>query len=87
MPGATLATVAPAVRGADVLMVDDASRIRPGQMVILEVDNAVNRRLLKEMAGDVAGADTYNWAVDGKRISTPTALDDLQTWRWPVFVT
>ena len=86
LPGEVLATVAPADRGTSVLMVNDTSLITPGDMVLLDVDNPTDYRLLKEMAGNIAGADAYNWGVDGRRIANPTAFEDLLTWRWPVVV-
>ncbi|MFG3690817.1 hypothetical protein [Micromonospora sp. NPDC047740] len=84
--GSTLAAVAPATRGADVLFVDSTADLTAGEMVALEVDNPTNYRLLKEMAGNIAGANTYDWARYGARIATPTAFEDLQAWRWPVKV-
>ena len=80
LAGATLATVAPAPRGAEVLLVDDASAFTPGEMVLLEVTDGAtsNHRMLREMGGDVAGASAYPWATTSLRGST---------WRWPVVVT
>lgn len=86
LAGDTLAHVAPADRGADVLLVDDTSGLTAGAMVILEVDNTDNHRLLKEAAGNVAGADTYDWTNQAALISTPSPLADFDTWRWPVVV-
>ena len=59
LAGETLATVAPARRGAEVLVVDDSRAITPGEMVLLEVDRRPersNHRMLREMGGDVEGA-------------------------------
>ncbi|MFD5753677.1 hypothetical protein, partial [Streptomyces sp. NPDC127033] len=87
LPGPTLATVTPATRGTDVLLVDDTSKITPGDMALLEVDNLQDRRLLREMAGDVVGAQTYDWATQAARIAAPVTLADFATWRWPIVVT
>ena len=80
LAGATLATVAPAPRGTEVLLVDDTSAITPGEMVLLEVTDVAtsNHRMLREMGGDVAGASSYPWAT--------TSLSG-SVWRWPVVVT
>ena len=59
LAGETLATVAPAPRGAEVLVVDDvATRSTPGEMVLLEVTDGptLDHRMLREMGGDVEGA-------------------------------
>jgi len=87
MAGATLASVAPASRGTDVLVVDDTSKLVAGDMVLLEVDNLGDRRLLREQAGDVAGASTYDWATYAATIAAPVISQDFVTWRWPVVVT
>jgi hypothetical protein len=80
LAGVTLAAVAPAARGAEVLLVDASRAITPGEMVLLEVTDAAtsNHRMLREMGGDVAGASAYPWAA--------TSLSG-STWRWPVVVT
>lgn len=87
LPGERLATVSPAQRGTDVLMVDDTSAITPGDMVLLEIDNLPDRRLLRELAGDVPGASTYDWSTRARRISARVVIDDFATWSWPVIVT
>ncbi|MHC5257665.1 hypothetical protein ACYSUO_07265 [Streptomyces sp. UC4497] len=87
LPGPTLATVTPATRGSDVLLVDDTSKITAGDMVLLEVDNLPDRRLLKEMVGDIDGAQTYDWSGKATRISAPTMAPDFTAFRWPVVVT
>jgi hypothetical protein len=87
LAGPELATVAPATRGTDVLLIDDTSAITPGDMVLLEVDNPGNHRLLREIAGDIAGAETYDWALRAAKIAAPLLLEDFVSWRWPVVVT
>jgi len=74
----TLAAVAPADRGAQVLVVDDSARLRRGTMVLLEIDNpSPSNPLLCEIAGSVEGAATFPWIE--------TLLDGV-TWTWPVIV-
>ena len=87
LPGNPLTAVAPALRGTDVLVVDDSSKVPVGQMVLLEVDNPADYRLLREIAGDIAGAYNYDWAKRAARIAPPPTLDDFATWTWPVVVT
>lgn len=86
LPGPALANVAPATRGTDVLLVDDSSKLKAGDFVLLEVDNLADQRLLREIAGNIAGATTYPWPATGKSIAFPTAFEDLKTFRWPVVV-
>src|SRR5204862_1207502 len=76
----TLATVAPAVRGAELLAVDSTSALSPGDMVLLEMADGpdANHRMLREMGGDVEGALAYPWET--------TQLDGA-VWTWPVEVT
>ncbi|MEU3617956.1 hypothetical protein ABZ725_37410 [Streptomyces sp. NPDC006872] len=82
LPGETLCTVAPASRGAEVLLVDDTKGITPGSMVLLEVDDppSPDNRLLREIAGDVVGAGDYDWATRSPRLNG-------STWAWPVVIT
>ncbi|MET0901892.1 MAG: hypothetical protein ABWZ52_01510 [Acidimicrobiales bacterium] len=80
LAGDTLATVAPAPRGTQVLLVDDSSGLTPGEMVLLEVTDTPTsgHRMVREMGGDVDGARAYPWQ--------DTTLDEV-TWTWPVVVT
>jgi hypothetical protein len=87
LPGPPEADVAPASRGTEVLLVSDTSTMTPGAMMLLEVDNLHDRRLLREIAGDIAGAQHYDWATRAARIAAPVLLADYATWRWPVVVT
>lgn len=80
LTGPQLATVAPAFRGTQVLLVDDSSALKPGQMVVLEIDDPVDNQLLREIAGDVPGAATYDWARRSPGLNRTT-------WTWPVVVT
>jgi hypothetical protein len=79
LAGATLATVTPAARGAEVLDLDDTSALTPGDMVLLEVADGpgANHRMLREMGGDVEGALAYPWDT--------TLLHDV-VWTWPVVI-
>ena len=49
LAGETLATVAPAVRGAELLDVDSTSALSPGDMVLLEMADGpdANDRMLR----------------------------------------
>jgi hypothetical protein len=79
LAGATLATVTPAARGAEVLELDDTSALTPGDMVLLEVADRAdgNHRMLREMGGDVEGALEYPW---------DTTLLAGAVWTWPVVI-
>lgn len=81
LAGPVLTSLEPAARGSDVLLVDDSSQLTPGEMVLVEVDNVRDHRLLREMAGDVTGATTYDWDTAAR------ALLGYRTWQWPVVVT
>ena len=79
LAGATLATVAVATRGTDVVDVDDTVDLSAGAMVLLEITDRPdgNHRMLREMGGDVEGASTYPWHT--------TQLDGV-VWTWPVVI-
>ena len=79
LAGETLATVAPAARGTEVLDLDDTSALTPGDMVLLEVADGpdANHRMLREMGGDVEGALEYPW---------DTTLLAGAVWTWPVVI-
>jgi hypothetical protein len=86
LAGATLADVSTTHRGTNVLTVSDASNLEPGQMVLLEVDNLVDQRLLIEMSGNIPGASACAWPVAAKTIAHPSGYSDFLNWRWPVVV-
>ncbi|TWP53085.1 hypothetical protein FKR81_08370 [Lentzea tibetensis] len=67
--GETLTTVtAPAPRGAFTLTVDNARRLRPGQRVLLRLDDD-QYSLPKHMCGDIPGTTTYKWDDKDKLLS------------------
>ncbi|MCK9899631.1 hypothetical protein MXD63_06035 [Frankia sp. Cpl3] len=76
--GPVLTAVAPAPRGAHTLLVNDTRAVSAGQIVLLEADDPPDNRLLREIAGDVPGAATYEWATRADRMH--------RTWTWPVVV-
>ncbi|WP_131803064.1 pectate lyase family protein [Parafrankia colletiae] len=80
LPGPQLATVAPAVRGTHVLEVDKTTDITPGAMVLLQVEDPPGNRLLREIAGDIPGAASYDWPRRAPVLNETT-------WTWPVVVT
>jgi hypothetical protein len=79
LAGETLATLTPAARGTDVIDVDRADGLRPGEMLLLEMADGpdANHRMLREMGGDVEGARDYPWDT--------TQLAGA-IWTWPVAV-
>ncbi len=70
-----LGSVAPSERGSHVVEVDDTAMLEPGSMVLLEVTDDTDHRMLREMGGDVEGTLTYPWDT--------TNLAGAQ-WTWPV---
>ncbi|MFJ3421856.1 hypothetical protein ACIPN8_36560 [Streptomyces sp. NPDC086082] len=87
LPGPLQAHVSPASRGTQILLVDSTTSLTPGAMALLELDNLPDRVLLREIAGGVPGAGTYEWGRRAARIAAPVELADYRTWRWPVVVT
>lgn len=74
----TLATVsADAARGSFVLTVDDTRRLRPGQRVLLKLDDDAGFGLLRHASGDVDGTASYDW-------SSRTKLLAWRPYVWPV---
>lgn len=78
LAGETLGTVAPTARGSDVLEIDDIATLEPGAMVLLEVTDDADHRMLREMGGDVEGVIAYPWDT--------TSLAGA-VWTWPVVIT
>ncbi len=78
LAGETLGTVAPTARGADLLEIDNIAMLEAGEMVLLEVTDDADHRMLREMGGDVEGTHAYPWDT--------TLLAGAQ-WTWPVVVT
>ncbi|WP_078876994.1 glycosyl hydrolase family 28-related protein [Streptomyces sp. 150FB] len=75
----TLTTVRPAARGDLTVTVDDASQLRPGALVLLQLSDDDSHSLLAHVAGGVPGAATYDW--DDK-----TKLTSYLPYEWPVRV-
>ncbi|MFH8990619.1 glycosyl hydrolase family 28-related protein [Streptomyces sp. NPDC017940] len=75
----TLTTLAPAARGSWSARVTDASRLRPGDLVLLRLADDADHTLLEHMAGGGPGARAYTW--DDK-----TKLTSYVPYEWPVRV-
>ncbi|MEU1094495.1 glycosyl hydrolase family 28-related protein [Streptomyces sp. NPDC005877] len=74
----TLTTVtAPAPRGSWTVTVADASRLRPGALVLLRLADDSRHTLLQHMSGDGPGPAAYTW--DDK-----TKLTSYVPYEWPV---
>ncbi|MGD7732061.1 glycosyl hydrolase family 28-related protein [Propionibacteriaceae bacterium G57] len=85
IPGATLATVSPAPRGATTLTVSDTSKVQAGQMILLETTNP-GAELLIHLAGDTEGARQYDWTSRAPQL-VPGAegfYPQYGTLQWPV---
>jgi hypothetical protein len=84
--GDTLATVSAASRGQRTLMVSDTSRLRVGDLVVLECDNPPDASLLKHLAGDVAGTAPYDWPTRAPQLTTGSGGQYIQyaSLQWPV---
>jgi hypothetical protein len=78
LAGDTLGTVTPTTRGSDVLEIENLAALEPGAMVLLEVTDDNDHRMLREMGGDVEGALTYPW---------DTTFLAGAVWTWPVAIT
>ncbi|MFD7230849.1 glycosyl hydrolase family 28-related protein [Streptomyces sp. NPDC059881] len=76
----TLAAVRPARRGDRTVTVDDASRLRRGQLVLLRLADDSGHTLLEHMAGGGPGPEAYHW--DDK-----TKLTSYVPYEWPVRIT
>ncbi|MFF4354247.1 glycosyl hydrolase family 28-related protein [Streptomyces sp. NPDC001530] len=73
----TLTTVEPARRGSWTVRVADASRLRPGSLVLLRLADDAGHTLLEHMAGGGPGPEAYYW--DDK-----TKLTSYVPYEWPV---
>jgi len=75
-------------RGTRRIPVTDAGAFRPGQQVLLLVDNLPDNSLLRHLAGDIPGAATYPWETAARRlrpeISTWPLAENFRTFRFPV---
>ncbi|WP_407648896.1 glycosyl hydrolase family 28-related protein [Actinacidiphila epipremni] len=67
-------------QGARTVTVDDPSRLRAGDRVLLQYADDAGHALLAHIAGDVAGAATYDW-------SDKTKLLSYLPYEWPARVT
>ncbi|MFJ6634334.1 glycosyl hydrolase family 28-related protein [Streptomyces sp. NPDC091376] len=76
----TLTAVRPARRGDRSVTVDDASRLRRGQLVLLRLADDSGHTLLEHMAGGGPGPEAYHW--DDK-----TKLTSYVPYEWPVRIT
>lgn len=86
LPGDTLADVGPASRGRRTLTVSNTSRIRPGEVMLLETDNPPDASLLIHLAGDVTGAKSYNWSRRAPQLVSGSGgqFGQYSSLRWPV---
>ncbi|MFI1166010.1 glycosyl hydrolase family 28-related protein [Streptomyces sp. NPDC020801] len=73
----TLTTVEPARQGSWTVEVADASRLRPGRLVLLRLADDAGHTLLEHMAGGGPGPGAYYW--DDK-----TKLTSYVPYEWPV---
>ncbi|MFF5976706.1 glycosyl hydrolase family 28-related protein [Streptomyces sp. NPDC012769] len=76
----SLTTVRPARRGDHAVTVDDPSRLRRGQLVLLRLADDAGHGLLEHMAGGGPGAEAYTWA-------DKTKLTSYVPYEWPVRIT
>lgn len=76
----TLTGVGRARRGDRTVTVQDASKLRPGQLVLLRLADDPDHTLLAHMAGDGPGTQSYDW-------SAMTKLTSYVPYEWPVRVT
>ncbi|MDJ0458625.1 hypothetical protein PUN71_015580 [Arthrobacter sp. NQ7] len=53
-------------------------------MILLEWEIGADYGLLRHMAGDVHGAEGYDWETRAATIAGPSRGDDFFTWSWPV---
>ncbi|MFE4371586.1 glycosyl hydrolase family 28-related protein [Streptomyces sp. NPDC056835] len=76
----TLTAVAPGARGDRSVTVRDASKLRRGQLVLLQLADDADHTLLKHMAGGGPGTEAYDWAA-------MTKLTSYAPYEWPVRIT
>jgi hypothetical protein len=86
--GDTLAEVGAASRGQRTLLVSDTSRLRAGDLVVLECDNPPDATLLMHLAGDIPGTRTYDWPRRAPQLVMGSGGQYIQyaTLQWPVRV-
>jgi len=84
--GDTLAEVGAASRGQRTLLVSDTSRLRAGDLVVLECENPPDASLLKHLAGDIPGTRQYDWPRRAPQLVTGSGGQYIQyaTPQWPV---
>ncbi|MEV6155001.1 glycosyl hydrolase family 28-related protein [Nonomuraea sp. NPDC052129] len=84
--GDTLAEVGAASRGQRTLMVSDTSKLRAGDLVVLECDNPPDATLLKHLAGDIPGTRSYDWPSRAPQLVTGSGGQYIQyaLLQWPV---
>ncbi|MFU8851809.1 glycosyl hydrolase family 28-related protein [Micromonospora sp. SL1-18] len=86
--GDVLGEVGAASRGQQTLVVSDSSRLSAGDMVVLECQNPSDASLLRHLAGDVPGTQTYDWPRKAPQLVTGSGGQYVQyaTLQWPVRV-
>jgi Pectate lyase superfamily protein len=84
--GDTLAQVGAASRGQRTLLVSDTSRLRAGDLVVLECENPPDASLLKHLAGDIPGVRQYDWPRRAPQLVTGSGgqYNQYATPQWPV---
>ncbi|MEU7739752.1 glycosyl hydrolase family 28-related protein [Nonomuraea sp. NPDC049158] len=76
--GDTLAEVGAASRGQRTLLVSDTSKLRAGDLVVLECDNPPDATLLKHLAGDIPGTRSYDWPTRAPQLVTGSGGQYIQ---------
>jgi len=84
--GDTLADVGAASRGQRTLLVSGTSRLRAGDLVVLECENPPDASLLQHLAGDIPGTRQYDWPRRAPQLVTGSGGQYIQyaTPQWPV---
>ncbi len=84
--GDTLATVSAGSRGQRTLLVSDTSKLRAGDLVVLECENPPDASLLKHLTGDIPGATPYDWPTRAPQLTTGSGGQYVQyaSLQWPV---
>ena len=84
--GDVLAQAGTATRGQQTLLVSDTSRLRAGDLVVLECENPPDASLLQHLAGDVPGVRDYDWPHRAPQLVTGSGGQYVQyaTPQWPV---
>jgi hypothetical protein len=75
-------------RGSRRIPVADSRVFRPGQQVLLLVDNLPDNSLLRHVSGDVPGAASYPWETAGRRLRPELSdwplAENFRFFRFPV---